>query len=105
VIDIVFCGRLGQMAPQHLEIDMIQSPTILNRRNIFRAGAALAIAATASPLLTPASAQAEDARQADAEPANGNGFYRFKIGDFQATRDLGWLRADSDQADPRHERL
>jgi len=33
----------------------------------------------------PASAQAEDARQAGAEPLNGNGFYRFRIGDFQAT--------------------
>jgi glyoxylase-like metal-dependent hydrolase (beta-lactamase superfamily II) len=32
----------------------------------------------------PASAQA-DAGQAGAEPLNGNGFYRFKIGDFQAT--------------------
>src|ERR1700740_1497568 len=36
-------------------------------------------------ILTPASAQAEDARQAGAEPLNGDGFYRFKIGDFQAT--------------------
>jgi glyoxylase-like metal-dependent hydrolase (beta-lactamase superfamily II) len=36
-------------------------------------------------ILTPASAQAEDARKAGAEPLNGNGFYRFKIGDFQAT--------------------
>ena len=36
-------------------------------------------------MLTPASARAEDARQAVAEPLNGNGFYRFKIGDFQAT--------------------
>src|SRR6201998_1695473 len=36
-------------------------------------------------ILTPASAQREDARQAGAEPLNGNGFYRFKIGDFQAT--------------------
>jgi hypothetical protein len=36
-------------------------------------------------ILTPASAQAEDARQAGAEPLNGNGFYRFKIGNFQAT--------------------
>src|SRR5258705_10699517 len=32
----------------------------------------------------PASAQA-DAGPAGAEPLNGNGFYRFKIGDFQAT--------------------
>ena len=38
-----------------------------------------------SMILTPASAQAEDARQAGAESLNGNGFYRFKIGDFQAT--------------------
>src|SRR6185312_5941527 len=45
------------------EIDMIESPTIL----------------------TSASAQAEDARQAGAESLNGNGFYRFKIGDFEAT--------------------
>ena len=36
-------------------------------------------------ILTLASAQAEDARQAGAESLNGNGFYRFKIGDFQAT--------------------
>jgi len=36
-------------------------------------------------ILTPASAQAEDARQPGVEPLNGNGFYRFKIGDFQAT--------------------
>jgi glyoxylase-like metal-dependent hydrolase (beta-lactamase superfamily II) len=36
-------------------------------------------------ILTPASVQAEDARQAGAEPLNGNGFYRFKIGDFEAT--------------------
>src|SRR3979490_3050207 len=36
-------------------------------------------------ILPPASAQAEDARQAGAEPLNGNGFYRLKIGDFQST--------------------
>jgi len=64
---------------------MIESRTILTRRSIFRAGAGLVIAATASPLLAPALAQAEDARQAGTEPLNGNGFYRFKIGDFQAT--------------------
>jgi glyoxylase-like metal-dependent hydrolase (beta-lactamase superfamily II) len=38
-----------------------------------------------STILTPASAKAEDARQAGAESLNGNGFYRFKIRDFQAT--------------------
>jgi glyoxylase-like metal-dependent hydrolase (beta-lactamase superfamily II) len=36
-------------------------------------------------ILAPSSAQAEDDRQAGAEPLNGNGFYRFKIGDFRAT--------------------
>jgi glyoxylase-like metal-dependent hydrolase (beta-lactamase superfamily II) len=64
---------------------MTKSPTILTRRGILRAGAGLAVAATATPLLALASARAEDARQAGAEPLNGNGFYRFKIGDFQAT--------------------
>src|ERR1700686_4516093 len=68
-----------------LEIDMIKPPTTLTRRSMFRAGAGLAVAATATRLLTPASAQAEDARQAGTEPVNGNGFYRFKIGDFRAT--------------------
>ena len=68
-----------------LEIDMTKSPTILTRRSLFRAGAGLAVAATATSLLNPALAQSEDARQAGAEPQNGNGFYRFKIGDFQAT--------------------
>jgi glyoxylase-like metal-dependent hydrolase (beta-lactamase superfamily II) len=37
-----------------------------------------------STILT-ASTQPENARQAGAEPLNGNGFYRFKIGDFRAT--------------------
>jgi glyoxylase-like metal-dependent hydrolase (beta-lactamase superfamily II) len=64
---------------------MIKSPMIPSRRSIFRAGAGLAVAATAAtPLLTPASARA-NALQAGAEPLNGDGFYRFKIGDFQAT--------------------
>jgi hypothetical protein len=36
-------------------------------------------------ILAPASVQAENAHHAEVEPLNGNGFYRFKIGDFQAT--------------------
>ena len=72
-------------AQQHLELDMNKSPTILTRRSMFHAGAGLAVAAMATPLVTPASAHAEDAHQGGAEPLNGNGFYRFKIGDFQAT--------------------
>jgi glyoxylase-like metal-dependent hydrolase (beta-lactamase superfamily II) len=36
-------------------------------------------------ILTSASTQTEDARQGSDEPLNGSGFYRFKIGDFQAT--------------------
>src|SRR3982074_2372335 len=62
---------------------MTKSATILTRRSLFRAGAALAVATTATPLLT--SVRAEDDRQAGAERPSGNGFYRFKIGDFQAT--------------------
>jgi glyoxylase-like metal-dependent hydrolase (beta-lactamase superfamily II) len=38
-----------------------------------------------TPLLTHAWAQAEGVRQAGADPLHGDGFYRFKIGDFQAT--------------------
>src|SRR5882757_7859391 len=45
-----------------LETDMSDSPTIL----------------------APASVQAENAHHAEAEPLNGNGFYRFKIGALQA---------------------
>jgi glyoxylase-like metal-dependent hydrolase (beta-lactamase superfamily II) len=36
-------------------------------------------------ILTPASTQVEKARHAEAESLNGNGFYRFQIGDFRAT--------------------
>ena len=32
-----------------------------------------------------ASTQADNFNQTGAEPLNGNGFYRFKIGDFRAT--------------------
>jgi len=64
---------------------MIESPTTLTRRSLFRAGAGLAAAATATRVLTPGSAQAEGALQAGAEAPNGNGFYGFKIGDFLAT--------------------
>jgi hypothetical protein len=61
-----------------------QVPDDPNVRSIFRDDAAPAVAATAAPF-TPASARAEDDRQPGAESLNGNGFYRFKIGDFQAT--------------------
>jgi glyoxylase-like metal-dependent hydrolase (beta-lactamase superfamily II) len=69
----------------NLEMDMMKPPTILTRRSVFRAGTGLAVAAMGTPLLTLASAQAEGVRQAGAEPLNGDGFYRFKIGNFQAT--------------------
>ena len=84
---------------------MIVSRTILTRRSLFRAGAGLAVVATATPLLNTASAQSQHAREAGAEPLNGNGFYRFKIGGLPGNRDLGWLWADSDLADLRYERL
>jgi glyoxylase-like metal-dependent hydrolase (beta-lactamase superfamily II) len=67
-----------------LEIDMMKLPTTLTRRSLFHAGAGLAVAATATPLLT-FPAQSEGAGQAGAEARNGDGFYRFRIGGFQAT--------------------
>jgi glyoxylase-like metal-dependent hydrolase (beta-lactamase superfamily II) len=68
-----------------VEIDMMRPPTTLTRRSVFRAGTGLAVAVMGTSLLTPASAQTEAVRQAGTEPLNGDGFYRFKIGDFQAT--------------------
>src|SRR5260370_37805826 len=92
MIDIVFSVLLSTLplprwhaAPSTRRTDMIKPPTILTRRSVFRAGAGLAVAATATRLITPALAQAEGVRQAGAEPLNGDGLYRFKIGDFQAT--------------------
>ena len=79
---------------------VLKSPTILTRRSVFHAGAGLAIAATARPLLTPASAQAEDARQAGAEL-----LLSLQDRRLPGNRDLGWLWADSDLADLRYERL
>jgi len=43
------------------EIDMMKPPTTLTRRSVFRAGAAFAAAATATPVLTPAAAQSQAA--------------------------------------------
>jgi hypothetical protein len=40
---------------------------------------------TEDRIAVDASARAEDPNQAGADALNGNGFYRFKIGDFQAT--------------------
>jgi len=40
---------------------------------------------TEDRIAVDASGQADDPNQAGSEPLNGNGFYRFKIGDFQAT--------------------
>jgi glyoxylase-like metal-dependent hydrolase (beta-lactamase superfamily II) len=64
---------------------MIKLPTILTRRSLFRTGSGVAVAAMGAPLLAAVSTQAEGLRQTNAEPLNGDGFYRFKIGDFQAT--------------------
>jgi len=61
--------------------------------------------AMGAPLLTPASAQAEGVRQAGPEPLNGDGFYRFKIGDFQATVISDGSGQDTDPAILAMERL
>src|SRR5258705_10201952 len=56
---------------------LFRSPMILTRRSVFRAGVGLAIAAAAAPV-SAASALAEGASQAGADPINGDGFYRFR---------------------------
>jgi glyoxylase-like metal-dependent hydrolase (beta-lactamase superfamily II) len=62
----------------NLEIDMIKPPDDPNAGSTLRD--------RAGPTATSrASAQAEGDSQASAQPLNGNGFYRFKIGDFEAT--------------------
>jgi glyoxylase-like metal-dependent hydrolase (beta-lactamase superfamily II) len=64
---------------------MTKSPRIPTRRSMLHAGAGLAVAAATARLLSPNSAQADKAHEVGAEILNGNGFYRFKIGDLQAT--------------------
>ena len=64
---------------------MTTSSKILTRRRMFQAGAGLVTAAAASPLLAPSLGRAADAPAANPTPLNGNGFYRFKIGEFRAT--------------------
>jgi len=65
---------------------MIKSPTTLTRRNVFRAGARLAVAGAATPFLTPSPARAE--AQSGPEALNGNGFYRFQNRRLQSDRDF-----------------
>jgi glyoxylase-like metal-dependent hydrolase (beta-lactamase superfamily II) len=64
---------------------MSQSPAILSRRGMFRAGAGLLASTAASPLAVPGLVHAEEAKPAAQAPQNGNGFYRFMVGDFQMT--------------------
>jgi glyoxylase-like metal-dependent hydrolase (beta-lactamase superfamily II) len=78
-------GPPKKFAHSPLEIDMTKSSTIPTRRSMFRAGAEPIVTGTATPLRNSAPDRAEDARQAGTEPLNGDGFYRFRIGDFQAT--------------------
>ena len=62
---------------------MVYRPTFFDRRSIIRLGAGMAASATL-PVLASATAGAESAKQVDNASPHGNGFYRFKIGDFQA---------------------
>jgi glyoxylase-like metal-dependent hydrolase (beta-lactamase superfamily II) len=63
---------------------MAYRTALLNRRGIIRLGAAAA-ASAALPALASVTASAEGGKQVENTPPHGNGFYRFKIGDFQAT--------------------
>ncbi|WP_210285193.1 MBL fold metallo-hydrolase [Mesorhizobium neociceri] len=89
MIDIVFCVAETKAALARsaftLEIDMTKSPLLLTRRSIFQVGAGIVASAAVSPLVGPDAAQAEEAQPTTQTPLNGDGFYRFRIGDFQAT--------------------
>src|SRR5689334_4876659 len=91
------------IAFSEIETTMFKSPTILSRRSMFQAGAGLIASAAASPLLAPGTAQAEETQPATQAPLNGNGFYRFKIGEFPRHGDLRRLRRHPGRPHPRHE--
>ena len=56
---------------------MAYRPTFHNRRSVVQLGIGVAASATLS-VLTPATACAENAKQAKSTSLHGNGFYRFK---------------------------
>ena len=87
-----------------LEIDMTKFPTILTRRSIFRAGAGLAVAATATPFFTRASAWAEDAVKPARNPQTAMASILSRLAT-SGDRDLGWLGPLPGPADPRNKRL
>ena len=84
---------------------MIKPPMILTRRSVFRAGVGLAVVATAMPVLTPASARAEGASPSRRGTAQRRWLLSFQDRRLPGDRDFGRLWADTDPADPRHERL
>src|SRR5579862_8199929 len=63
---------------------MKSTPLQLSRRGLYRTAAGLAASAAALPILAPVRSHAA-AEQDVATLPNGSGFYRFKIGNFQAT--------------------
>jgi len=111
-IDIVFLSFVNATASVlarsafNLEIDMIKPPTILTRRSVFRAGTGLAVAGNGNAVAHRRPRRRRKAsRQAGAEPLNGDGFYRFKIGDFQATVISDGYGQIPISTDPCYERL
>lgn len=62
---------------------MTKFPAVMTRRTVFRAVGGMTASAAALPLLPSGVALADDA--GFRIPLNGNGFYRFKLGEFQLT--------------------
>ena len=87
-----------------LEIDMTKSPTILSRRSIFRAGAALAVAATVTPLFTPAVGPGRGRPPSRRRTPKRQRLLSLQDRRLPGDSDLGWLWAYSG-VDPRRERL
>ena len=78
-----------------LEIDMTKSPTILTRRSIFRAGAALAVAATATPLFTPRFGLGGGRPSSRRGTPKRQWLLSLQDRRLPGDSDLGWLWADS----------
>jgi glyoxylase-like metal-dependent hydrolase (beta-lactamase superfamily II) len=64
---------------------MTNSTKSASRREVVRASAGVLASVAAAPLILPGMSRAERHEPVEASSQNGNGFYRFKVGDFWAT--------------------
>src|SRR5258706_14707032 len=67
------------------EAKMTKLSFTFDRRTLLRTSTGMAASAAALSLALPKGSRAETGGQAETSQTNGSGFYRFKVGDFQAT--------------------